>query len=43
MRKSEAIDRTVMRSICVGCEGASGRAGKKGAPAQIDVQAPLHQ
>jgi hypothetical protein len=44
MRKSSRIDKTVMRSICVGCEGSGGRSGgKKAAPAPVDVQAPLRQ
>jgi hypothetical protein len=46
MRKSERIDRTIMRSICIGC-GDSRSSGKpsarKEAPAQVDVQAPLRQ
>jgi hypothetical protein len=41
MRKSEQIDRSVMRSICVGCEGPGARRSKKGAPATVDVQKPL--
>ena len=41
MRKSERINRTVMRSICIGCEGAAARRERQGAPARVDVQAPL--
>jgi hypothetical protein len=41
MRKSEQIDRSVMRSICVGCGGVSVKRGKNGAVAPVDVQKPL--
>jgi hypothetical protein len=41
MRKSERINSTVMRSICIGCEGPAPRRDRKGAPARVDVQEPL--
>jgi hypothetical protein len=41
MRKSEQIDRSVMRSICVGCGGVNAKRNNKGAPAPVDVQKPL--
>jgi len=46
MRKSERIDHTVMRSICVGCgdgRSSSKSSARKEAPARVDVQAPLRQ
>jgi hypothetical protein len=41
MRKSEQIDRMVMRSICTGCEGPVPQRGKKRTPPRVDVPESL--